>query len=78
MPSMPHHPRISVDADICFGRPRITGTRLRVSDVLEMLASGASEQDIVRDYPDVKVEDIRAVLSFTAEQHNHAILIAAE
>ena len=43
--------RISIDQAICGGRPHITGTRVRVSDILNMLADGASEQEILADYP---------------------------
>ncbi|HEV7661565.1 MAG TPA: DUF433 domain-containing protein [Allosphingosinicella sp.] len=45
------HPRIVSDPRICGGRPTVSGTRMRVSDVLEMLAGGASEAEIVADFP---------------------------
>lgn len=51
--------------------------RIRVVDVLELLAAGAPEAEILRDYPDLEVEDIRASLEFAAAQANHAILKAA-
>jgi uncharacterized protein (DUF433 family) len=51
--------------------------RIRVVDVLELLAAGVSESEILQDYPDLVVEDIRASLEFAAVQANHAILKAA-
>jgi len=54
------HPRIARDPAICGGRPTVAGTRMRVTDVLEMLAGGVSEAEIVADFPYVKLEDIRA------------------
>jgi uncharacterized protein (DUF433 family) len=53
-------PRISVDPAICGGRPVVAGTRVRVADVLDMLASGASEAEIVADYPYINAADVRA------------------
>jgi uncharacterized protein (DUF433 family) len=52
------HPRISADPAVCGGRPTVTGTRVRVTDVLEMLAGGATEAEIVRDIPYLTVEGI--------------------
>ena len=59
-------PRISVDPAICGGRPVVTGTRMRVKDILELLASGAPEAEIVADYPYVEAADIRACLAYAA------------
>jgi len=56
------HPRIAFDPTICGGRPTVAGTRVRVSDVLEMLAGGAGEAEILADFPYLGVEDIRACL----------------
>jgi len=69
--------RIVVDAAIAHGRPVVRGTRMRVSDVLSLLASGASESEILEDYPYLVSEDIRAVLEYAAMQNDHAILIAS-
>lgn len=60
------HPRIAIDPAICGGRPTIAGTRMRVTDILEALASGVSEDELVRDFPYVKLEDIRACLTYGA------------
>jgi uncharacterized protein (DUF433 family) len=70
------HPRISVDPAICGGRPTVAGTRVRVTDVLEMLAGGATEAEIVADFPYISVEDIRACLAYAAGMANHPIITA--
>jgi uncharacterized protein (DUF433 family) len=51
--------------------------RIRVKDVLEMLAEGVSETEILADYPDLEAEDIHACLEFAAAQASHAILKVA-
>ena len=71
------YPRITFDPTICGGRPTVAGTRVRVSDVLEMLAGGASEEEIVRDFPYLGVEDIRACLAYAAGAADHPIVSAA-
>ena len=70
------HPRISVDAAICGGRPTIAGTRVRVSDILEMLAGGATEAEIVADYPYISTQDVRAALAYAAGVHDHPVVTA--
>jgi uncharacterized protein (DUF433 family) len=59
---------IVTDPDTRSGKPHIAGTRITVSDVLEYLASGMSEAEILADFPDLKSEHIRAVLAFAAER----------
>ncbi|MBW2397189.1 MAG: DUF433 domain-containing protein [Deltaproteobacteria bacterium] len=58
--------RISVDPDVRSGKPCIKGTRITVYDVLEYLAGGMAEDEILGDFPGLKVEDIRACLGFAA------------
>ena len=72
------YPRIAVDPTICGGRPIVAGTRVRVTDILEMLAGGADEAEIVADFPYVKAEDIRACLAYAASVADHPVVIAAE
>lgn len=71
-------PRISVDPDICGGRPVITGTRVRVTDVLEMLAGGADASEIAGDFPYLSEDDVRAALAYAAAQADHPVVLAAE
>jgi uncharacterized protein (DUF433 family) len=69
--------RITFNPNQCGGRPCIRGMRIRVNDVLEMLAAGASEEEILQDYPYLEPEDIRACLEYAAAQVNHAIVVGA-
>ena len=70
--------RITISPEICHGRPCIRGLRIRVVDVLEMLATGASEADILRDFPDLQADDIRACLAYAVTQLGHPVLVNAE
>lgn len=65
--NVPGFPRISIDPAVCGGRPIVTGTRVRVTDVLEMLAVGATAAEIVEDFPYLSEEDVRGVLAYTAD-----------
>lgn len=69
--------RITVDPETVHGRPAVRGTRVRVADVLSLLAAGASEGEIVEDYPYLTAEDIKACLTYAAVQADHAIVIAS-
>ncbi len=69
--------RITFNPKQCGGRPCIRGMRIRVKDVLELLAHGATEQEILRDYPYLETEDIRACLQYAAAQVDHSVLQAA-
>ena len=69
-------PRISADPAVCGGRPTVTGTRVRVTDILEMLAGGAPEAEIVADFPYLSIEDIRACLAYAAGAADHPIVTA--
>ncbi len=69
---------ITVNPEVCFGKPCIRGMRLRVVDVFDQLAGGASEIEILDDFPDLEVEDIRAVLSYAARVTKLPVIVAAE
>ena len=58
--------RISVKPNICHGKPCIAGTRIMVSVILDNLAEGVSEDEILREYPSLQPEDIRAALTYAA------------
>jgi uncharacterized protein (DUF433 family) len=66
--------RITVSPDVCGGRPCIRGLRIRVKDVLDLLAAGATREEILADYPYLEPEDITAVLEFAARQNDHPVL----
>lgn len=74
---MPLLDRIVVNPEIVHGRPAVRGTRVRVTDVLSLLAAGASEAEILEDYPYLTSEDIRACLAYAAAQADHPILLAS-
>ncbi len=59
--------RISIDPNICFGKPCIRGTRIWVSLILDFLANGMAIEEIIKDYPQLTEEDIRAAIAYGAE-----------
>jgi uncharacterized protein (DUF433 family) len=59
--------RISINPDICFGKPCIRGHRIWVSLILDFLANGASVEDILQDYPQLEESDIMACIAYGAE-----------
>ena len=70
--------RITFNPDQCGGRPCIRGMRIRVKDVLDLLAAGLSEAEILADYPYLEAEDIRACLAYAADEADHPVLVAAD
>lgn len=68
--------RITVDPDKCGGRPCIRGLRIRVIDVLELLAAGETPEEILATYPYLEPDDITASLLYAARQLDHPILAA--
>jgi uncharacterized protein (DUF433 family) len=68
--------RITWDPAQCGGKPCIRGMRIRVSDILEMLAAGVSEAEILTDFPDLEIDDIRACLRFAARRADLERLVA--
>ena len=69
--------RITVNPEQCGGRPCIRGIRIRVIDVLELLAAGLSTGEVLEEWPDLEEEDLHAVLRYAAKQANHPVLVAA-
>ncbi len=69
--------RITSDPNECGGRPCIRGQRIRVTDILEMMAGGASRADILRDYPYLEEEDISAALEYAAKYLDHPVIRSA-
>jgi uncharacterized protein (DUF433 family) len=69
--------RITVDPAVCGGRSCIRGLRIRVKDVLDLLAAGATHDEILADYPYLEPDDITAVLAFAARQSDHPVLRSA-
>ncbi len=69
--------RITIEAGKCGGRPCIRGQRIRVSDILELLAHGASHEEILADYASLEREDIYAAIEYAAHQADHSVLRAS-
>ena len=65
--------RITVEPGKRSGKPCIRGLRITVSDVLEYLASGMTEAEILTDFPELTIEDIRACLAFAAERERRLL-----
>lgn len=60
--------RITVDPEQCGGRPCVRGMRIRVSDVLDLLAAGLTPEQVVEELPDLDAADIRACLQFASQR----------
>ena len=66
--------RITVEDGKCGGRPCIRGFRIRVTDILELIAAGAPFDEILEDYPPLELEDIQAAVQYAARQTDHLVL----
>ena len=68
--------RITFNPDQCGGRPCIRGMRIRVKDVLDLLAAGVPTSEILEDYPYLESGDILACLEYAAAEADHPVLVA--
>ena len=68
--------RITVNQDQCGGRPCVRGMRIRVTDVLDLLAHGLGPDQILDELPDLEREDIAACLRFASRRLDHPVLAA--
>ena len=68
--------RITVDLAVCGGRPCIRGMRIRVVDVLDLLASGLTQDEILEEMPDLLKEDIEAALKYAGSKLDHPVIAA--
>lgn len=59
--------RISINPEICFGKPCIKGTRIWVSLILDLLADGSTYKQILEEYPELKEEDLKAAIAYGSE-----------
>ena len=76
-PQMKILDRITFNPEIYNGRPIIRGMRFRVQDVLEMMANGDTEEEILEEYPYLEKDDIKACLQFAANKLSHPVVHAA-
>lgn len=67
--------RISIDPNVCFGKPCIRGTRIWVSLILDFLASGMSEAEVIDEYPHLTHDDILAALAYGAEMSRERYVV---
>ena len=66
--------RISIDPRVCFGKPCIRGTRIWVALIIDNLAEGVSETELLEAYPQLQIEDIRAALAYAAEMTRERLI----
>ena len=74
---MQHLDRITLNPQRCGGRPCVRGMRIRVKDVLDLLAAGVQAAEILADFPFLKPDDILATLEFAAAQTDHPVFQTA-
>ena len=67
--------RITIDPLQCGGRPCVRGMRIRVSDVLDLLANGLTPEQVVDELPDLELEDVRASLRYASRRISHPVLV---
>lgn len=68
--------RITINSDQCAGRPCIRGMRIRVVDVLDLLAAGLSHEQILEELPDLEQEDIKAAIKYARSKIDHPVVAA--
>lgn len=68
--------RITIDPEQCGGRPCVRGMRIRVTDVLDLLANGLTAEQVLKELPDLETDDIRACLNFASKRIDHPMLAA--
>jgi len=67
--------RITIDPDLCNGKPTIRGKRITVQTILEFLGSGDSRAEVLEAYPNLEMEDINACLAYASEMMNRKYLV---
>ena len=68
--------RVTVSPDQCGGRPCVRGMRIRVTDVLDLLANGLTPEQVLAELPDLQLEDIQACLKFASGRINHPMVVS--
>jgi uncharacterized protein (DUF433 family) len=68
--------RITINPEQCGGRPCIRGMRIRVIDVLNLLAAGLTQEQVLQELPDLEPEDITAALQYASRRLDHPVLAA--
>ena len=73
-----HLSRITIRPEQCHGQPCIRGMRIRVTDILEMLAGGMTHTQILANYSYLEADDISAALAYAAREISHPVVMAAD
>lgn len=68
--------RITIDPELCGGRPCIRGMRIRIVDILDLFAAGLTAEKILEELPDLEMDDIKAALLYAARRMDHPVLVA--
>lgn len=68
--------RITINPEQCGGRPCIRGMRIRVVDVLDLLAAGLTSQQVLEELPDLEMDDIKAAIRYAARRLDHPVMVA--
>lgn len=68
--------RVTVDPEQCGGKPCVRGMRIRITDVLDLLAAGLTQEQVLAELPDLEPEDIVACLRYAARRIDHPVLAA--
>ena len=68
--------RITINPNVCGGRPCVRGMRIRITDVLDLLTNGLTPEQIIDELPDLEIEDIRACISYVSLRFDHPVLTA--
>ena len=67
--------RITINPEQCGGRPCVRGLRIRVTDVIDLLANGLSREAVLKELPDLEAEDIDACLRYASQKCNHPVIV---
>jgi len=68
--------RITINPEQCGGRPCIRGMRIRVIDILDLLAAGLTQEQVIEELPDLELQDIEAALKYASNKVDHATVAA--
>ena len=73
--------RVTIDPEVCHGKPCIAGTRIMVSIILDYLSAGETAEDVLTQYPSLKADDVKAAIAYAAwlahEEEEHPICTRA-
>ena len=71
---MDYNDRITIESGKCGGRPCVRGMRIRVVDVLDLLANGLSFDEVIEELPDLELDDIKACVAYARNRMDHSVI----